>query len=140
MRCFISGLLSELSVDIGQRACETRRVGRKRETTAPEDTRKPVLPVLVDDNAVPGLTAAPRFADCHVTVFNAVLSLVMVEIVRLAICQHDEQFAGGSFFCQMPAHVANGSAEAGVVARTQCADVLGNFRRRDQRGAASYQD
>ena len=71
---------------------------------------------------------APRLTHRHATVFDAVLALIMVKIIRLAIGQHNQQLARRHLFGQHGRGVADRGTQPCIMARPQRADIGGNGR------------
>ena len=82
---------------------------------------EPVLAVGVDDDAVTDWPSGAGLADRHPAVLDAVHALVVVEVVRLAVGQHEEQAALAGAGGQLGGGVADGGAEAGVEAGAEAA-------------------
>src|SRR6056297_2083719 len=125
----ISGLPCEGAVNVGQGPCQAFGIGQQGEAAAPENACEPVLPVLVDDDAMQALPGIAGLAHGHVAVLDAVLALVVVQVVGLAVGQHDQQLARTWLLCKLCADMTDRGPEARIVAGAQRPDIGCDVRR-----------
>lgn len=110
----MSGLLREGAIKPRQHFGQAFRVGQQGETAASENAGKPVLSIFVDDDGVQGLARLARLTNGHVAVFDPVLAFVMVQIIRAAVGQDDQQLPGAWLIGKLCAHMAKRSSAASI--------------------------
>ena len=96
---------------------------QQRIVVRPEHQRQVVGGMPVDGQAERRNALQPRFGDGLAHVFDAVAAVVLVDIVRLAVGEQQQQAMHRRLGHQRGARVADGGAGAGVVLRLQAGDA-----------------
>ena len=114
----------QLPIDLRQGLRQLVGVRDQRKAALSEDARKPAFAVAIHRDAKDRMTRTAGFAHSHHAVFDAVATLVMVQIIRFAIGNHQQKPPLAALLGQSRRHMADRGPKPGIMAGLQRGDAL----------------